>query len=337
MALMDIFADDAFSMVELTAALDKVPYKPQFLGDLGIFEPRPVRTIHISLEKRDNVLALIQTSERGAPLDERPNEKRDIRNFNTVRIAKADALYAHEIQSIRAFGAESELQQVQQELARRMERIRQDVELTHENMRLGAVQGIVTDADGSTIRNWYTDWDISQAAEIDFELDDTSTNVRGKCQEVRRAMERNAKGAMPPGTQVHALCDDVFFDAFIDHARVRDTYLNWAAAEQLRENRAFESFPFAGIIFHNYRGTDDNSTVAVGTDKAKFFPVGAPGVFQVAWSPGESFDVTNTPGLPVYARMIPDRDRNAWIKVEEYSYPLFICTRPEMLQRAKRA
>jgi hypothetical protein len=30
-------------------------------------------------------------------------------------------------------------------------------------------------------------------------------------------------------------------------------------------------------------------------------------------------------------------ERNAWVKVEVYSYPLFICTRPEMLQRAKRA
>ncbi|MDZ3838713.1 MAG: major capsid protein [Rhodospirillales bacterium] len=42
-------------------------------------------------------------------------------------------------------------------------------------------------------------------------------------------------------------------------------------------------------------------------------------------------------GLDLYAMTIPDRERNAWVKVEVYSYPLFICTRPEMLQRAKRA
>ena len=34
---------------------------------------------------------------------------------------------------------------------------------------------------------------------------------------------------------------------------------------------------------------------------------------------------------------IPDRDRNASVRIELYSYPLFICTRPEMLQRAKKA
>ena len=337
MAHMDIFNDDAFSMVELTAALDKVPYKPQFLGELAIFESRPVRTVEVSIEKRDNKLALIQTSERGAPPTPRSNEKRDIRSFQTVRLAHDDTIYAHEIQNIRAFGSESELQQVQQDVARRMEYLRQDVELTHENMRLGAVQGIVTDADGSTLRNWYTEWGIVQAAEIDFELDDTSTNVRGKCQEVIRAMQRNAKGAWLPTTQVHSLCADEFYDALIDHTRVRDTYLNWAAATELRDNQAFRSFPFSGIFFHNYRGTDDNSTVAVASDKAKFFPVGARGAFQVAWSPGESFDFVNTPGRPTYSMMIPDRDRNSWVKVEEYSYPLFICTRPEMLQRGKRA
>lgn len=67
----------------------------------------------------------------------------------------------------------------------------------------------------------------------------------------------------------------------------------------------------------------------------KFFPVGAPGVFQVAYSPAETFDYVNTPGLPVYGMTIPDRDRNAWVRVEQYSYPLHICTRPEMLLRAK--
>jgi hypothetical protein len=34
--------------------------------------------------------------------------------------------------------------------------------------------------------------------------------------------------------------------------------------------------------------------------------------------------------------MVMDDDRQAWVRPELYSYPLHICMRPGMLQRAKR-
>ncbi|MGE0253496.1 MAG: major capsid protein, partial [Alphaproteobacteria bacterium] len=126
---------------------------------------------------------------------------------------------------------------------------------------------------------------------------------------------------------------------------VRSTYQNWAAAAELRQNAEFESFPYGGIVFHNYQGTDDfddagtegTEMFGIPSTKAKFFPVGAPGVFEAAWSPGESFDFANTPGLPMYGMIVRDLQRNQWAQPEVYSYPLFMCTRPAMLQRAKLA
>jgi len=47
-------------------------------------------------------------------------------------------------------------------------------------------------------------------------------------------------------------------------------------------------------------------------------------------------DFVNTLGQPFYALQVPDLSRNAFVDVEVYSYPLPICTRPEMLQSAKR-
>jgi hypothetical protein len=41
-------------------------------------------------------------------------------------------------------------------------------------------------------------------------------------------------------------------------------------------------------------------------------------------------------GLPLYARMIPDRDRDEWVRIEIESNPLPICTRPQVLRSAKR-
>lgn len=337
MASMDVFNSSAFSMTSLSGAVEKIDYVPNLLGTLNIFEPMPVRTRSIFVDRRTTGLTLIPESPLGSPPEEREHDDREAIPLMTRRLAKGFTLYAHEVDGIRAFNGESEMQQVQAEFLRRMASVRQDMEATHELHRLGAVQGILTDADGTTTYSYFTEFGVSQAAEIDFELDDATTNVRAKCQIVIRNMQKAAKGAMGPGVQVHAICGDAFFDALVDHDSVRDTYLNYSAAAALREPTAYTSFNFGGIVFHNYRGTDDGSTIAVNTDKAKFFPVGARDVFKVAYAPAEFAPFVNTPGQPLYAMNIPDRDRQAWTRGEMYSYPLYFCQRPDMLQRAKRA
>jgi len=345
MAHIDVFNQRAFGMVELSGAVQRAPYKPRFLGNLNLFTNKRVRTPLVSIEGKSGVLSLIQTSERGAPLQEGTREKRDMRDFRTARIARGQTLYATELDGIRAFGTESELQSVQNEIADIMDGatgLRAAVELTHENMRLGAVQGIVVDADGSTIYNWFNEFGIAQPDELDFDLDNAapaSGAVRKQCNAVVRAMQRAAAGAWLDGnTYAVGLCGDAFWDDLTAHPEVRATFLNQQQASELRSNvgRAFSSFLYGDILFVNYRGTDDKSTVAVGSDKCKFFPAEAPGAFVSAFSPGEFLPFVNTPGQDVYAMVIIDKDRQAWARPEIYSYPLFICTRPGMLQRAKR-
>lgn len=331
---MDIFNSSAFSMTSLTEAVEKIDYVPGFLGSLGIFEPEPVRTRDVWVEDRDGVLTLIPNSPVGSAPDELVVNKRNATNFLTTRLAKGFTLYAENVQGLRAFGSETELQTVQSEYIRNMARVLDDLELTEEKHRLSALQGILLDADDSVIYNFFTEFNVAQASAISFELDVTTTVVRTICHQVIRNMARLAKGAFTSATSVHALCGDAFYDALIDHPNVTRAYENWAAARSLTENMAFESFPYAGITFHNYRGTDDNSTVAIPTNEAKFFPVGARGFFKVAYAPAEFAPFVNTPGRARYAMNIPDRDRQAWTRGEVYTYPLYMCTRPEALQRA---
>lgn len=336
MATMDIFQSNAFSMVSLTSAFEKVDYKPQLLGSLGLFRPNPVRTRTVAIERRNGVLSLVPTTPVGAPPVELENDKRDIRDVRTVRIAKGDTLYAEEVQNIRAFGSETELMQVQAEIMRRGARIRDDIELTHEHMRLGAIQGTVVDADGVTVlHDWYTTFNIAPPSVVDFELDQTapSSPIRKKCHDLVREMTRAAKGAFGQSTSIHALVGDEFYDKLVMHQEVEKTYLNWAAAADLRQNLAFSAFQYGGITWHNYRGTDDTTTVAVAPDEAHFFPVGASDMFEVAYAPAEFGPFVNTPGRELYALTIPDRDRQAWVRTELYSYPLFICKRPEVLRK----
>lgn len=340
MAGIDIFSDNAFSLIELTAALADVEYQPQMLGSMGIFTSRSVRTEKVSIERKETVLSLVQTSPRGAP--PRPAEqqpKRNIRDFRTSRLAKADHIEASELANIRAFGTESEFVQVQAEVMERMVNIRNDLELTHEHMRLGAIQGIVVDADGSVIYNWFDEWGIPQPAEMTFNFADlVGGKFREKCNQIIRQMQRAAKGAWGPGTRIGALCGDEFYDALIKNAEVREIWLaQQARADALRGDlvQPWMEVEFGGIRWINYRGTDDNSKVAIPSTKVKFFPIGAPEAFLRVQSPGEFFDTINQPGQEYYALTIPDEKRNAFVDVEVYSYPLYVATRPQMLLRGK--
>jgi hypothetical protein len=336
MATMDVFKSSAFSTTSLSGAVQKRNYVPQLLGSLNLFEPMPVRTRAIFVDRIDGGLTLIPTSADGSPPDVLDGEDRDAVSLRTTRLAKRFTLYAHELDGIRAFGSETELMAVQREYMRRMDRINQDMELTHEFHRLGALQGVLLDADGSTvIYDYSTEFNESIPAATSFELDQASTDVPTICRQVSRSMAKSSRGSFTPSTSVHSLAGDSFYDALISHPSVKETYLQQQAANQLREaqGRIFESFRVGGITFHNYRGTDDGSTVAIPTAEAKFFPVGARDVFSVAYSPLEAMDYVNTPGQRVYAMNVPDRDRNMWTKGEIYSYPLYVCSQPRVLRK----
>ena len=340
MANMDVFAADAFSMMSMTAAVDKVGYKPQLLGDLGVFDPVPVMTDKVWIEERGTEPALIQTSRRGAPPVRKGAEQRKVIGVEATRLAEADRVTADQIQGIRAFGQESELQGVVNEVNRRQFLLRRDMELTFENMRLGAVQGIVVDKDDTELFNWPTLLGQTIPAELDFDLDAATPGsgvLRKKCNEIKRSVLRGLKGLGGNQVSIMGLCGDAFWDDFTAHKEVRETFLQWQAAQDLRNlvGNVFSTFRFGEIDYANYRSTDDESTVAIGTDKCKFFPIGA-GIFQTAYAPAETFDFVNTPGQQLYTWLVNDKDRNAWVDVEMYSYPLHVCTMPQALHQGRR-
>lgn len=336
---LDVFNQDAFSAISLSTAVDKIDYVPSFLDSMpGLFEPDSVRTEQIWIEERATGAVVLQTSPRGTPPRSGGGEQRKARAFRTVRVADSSRVWASELQNIRAFGTADQLMSLQIEIARRQLKIKRNFALTWENLKLGAVQGTVVDADGTTvIYNWATELSQTIPAEVNWDLEATtpaSGVVKKACTAAVRSIRRGLKGF--PIAKIVGLCGDAFWDDLIAHNEVRRTYENWAAAADLRNDvgKAWSGFRYGDIEFVNYRGTDDNSTVAIGTTKCKFFPVGS-GIFRWAMSPGESFEFVNTPGQLVYSRIVLDRDRNTWADVEEYSYPLPVCTMPQALYRAK--
>jgi hypothetical protein len=253
-----------------------------------------------------------------------------------VRDKKEDTIWASEIQGIRAFGTESELMQVQAEVATRSQTLRSEAELTFEYHMLNALQGKVLDVDGSTVvYNWYTEFGITPAAEIDFDLDNATPAkgaLRKKCFEVITSMEDDVGGLVPGTLVVEAVCGTNFFRDLTSHPEVIDTYLHAAKANELA-SKPTDVFDWGGIRWRRYRG---GSGVGVNTDKCHLYPTGIDGLFEQYASPPDTFDLVNTPGQEVYYRTIMDRDRNEWVKIELEANPMFVCTRPKVLRQGRR-
>ncbi len=343
MLTMDVFRQDAFSAQNLTAAIDKAGYVPTLLGSIpGLFVPPPLgnpSSKWIFVEERANEPAIIHTSPRGGPPTPGTEDEtsRKVRPFQVPRLARSRRIMASEIAGIRAFGQVTELNTLEVLVQRQQYLMQRDFSLTWENMRLGAVQGATLDADGGTIYNWSTEFQQTLPTEETWTLSPSTDDgsIRTQCSETRRAIIRALKGLGGIGVSIYGLASDSWWDAFMATKEVRSTWQYAMQATKLQENAAWQTFDYGGITFINYRGTDDNSTVAVPDKKVKFFPAGA-GIFQEVYAPAdERFEFVNTPGQQSYSWIVQDMLRNMWADVEMYSYPLYMCTMPQALQQGK--
>lgn len=336
---LDVFNEDAFSAISLTAAVDRYGYVPTALQKIpGLVVPVPVQTTRIFIEERNNAPTIIPVTPRGAPPTREPAspDLRDARSFGTVRFAKAARITAEQLQNMRAFGSTSLMQTLQMQIGRDGLRIKRDFAVTKERMLLALIQGLAIEpASGRTIYNWFTEFDQEAPAAVAFNFAGHPNNdgaIRGFCNGIIRTITRNLKGLGGDEFEIVALCGDGFWDAFTTCAEVKATYLNWTAAADLRNDvgKPWSAFRFGNINWQNYRGTDDNATVAIPNNTAIFFPIKA-GIFQWAMAPAERFEFVNTPGVDLYSWVVMDKDRNSWADIEYMSYPLPVCVQPSAL------
>jgi hypothetical protein len=320
--MIDIFRDDAFSAVSLTDAVLKAPYRPGRIGALGLFRESGMITTTAVIEEKDGALSLIPTGPRGGPASTIGRERRTARSFIASHLERESTILADEVQGVRAFGSESVLEGVQAIVNERLATLRAMHEVTLEYHRVGAIKGLILDADGvTTIYNLFTEFGIvQQTHEIDFSS--ATTNVRNEAIAIQRLAETEL-GAEPI-TGYRAFCGDDFFDALIEHASVV-TSLQYQESRLLRTDlRA--GFEYGGITWENYRGKV-GAIDFFPTGEAFVVPVG-PQIFSTKFAPADFMEAVNTLGLPIYAKMVFDPELNRWAKVHTQSNPLALCLRP---------
>jgi hypothetical protein len=324
------FDNPGFAMASLTAAINLLPNRYGRLEQLGLFPAKPVRTRQIVVEERNGTLNLLPTQPVGGPATLNVRDKRKLRSFVVPHVPLDDVVLPEEVQGVRAFGAETEMESVAAVLAQHLQGMRNKHAITLEHLRMGALKGVILDADGSLLHNLYTEFEIA-AKTVNFALAVEATNVRNKCVEVIGHIEDNLRGEFMTG--VRCLCSPEFFEKLVGHAKVEKAYENYAQGAMLRDD-VRTGFAFGGIVFEEYRGQASNVAGSVvrfiAAGEAHCFPLGTIDTFGTYFAPADFNETVNTLGQPIYAKQEP-RKFERGTDLHTQSNPLPMCHRPGVL------
>lgn len=336
MSGLDVFSGNAFSMQELTASLLERPHVPMRLEQLGIFDARGVRTKKVSVEKKGSALSLVQTTPRGGPAVQGSKVLGQIIDLPTHRLAVDDPIFADEVQDVRSFGSESNLKSLQEEVLERAEQTSNSFVATEEFHRIGAVKGLILDADGSTLINLFTEFGVTAQSEVGLNISAVAAGGLRKAiaQNIIRPIETELGGLSFTG--IHVMASSQFMDDLYAHVDVRDHLKGFPeGARRLESNTVRQILDFGGVVFEEYRG-QVGATKYVADDKAHAFPLGVPGNFLTRYAPPEWFPTVNTVGLPRYVRMMDGDDPETSRILRTQAHVLHICTRPRTLIPLRR-
>ena len=324
--MLDVFNGSAFQTTSLTAAILKIPYQPSRIRELGLFQEQGIRTITAVVEEKDGQLTLIQTSQRGGVGANLGNTKRTVRSFAVPHLEKNTSIYADEVQGIRAFGSETEIQTVQGIVDARLAILRAKHDVTLEHMRVGAIQGLVKDADNATLFDLFDEFDVAQqsAQLTPNSSSDNGNAVRNQVVAAQRLVE--AELGATPITTYRAFCGKDFFDDLRSDLGITQTLRYADPASLLQQEANVRRFSFAGVAWEEYRGSMGGNPF-VPDAEGYLFPEGAP-IFWTYFAPADFIEAVNTMGLPLYAKIVQDDDLNRSVKVHTQCNPLVLCVRP---------
>ena len=136
------FENPAFSMSALTAAINILPNNYGLMDSMGLFPSKPVRFRSVVVEEKNGILTLLPTMPVGSPGTVGKRGKRKLRSFAIPHIPHDDVVLPEEVQGIRAFGSESELQTVASVMAEHLQTMRNKHAITLEHLRMGALKGL---------------------------------------------------------------------------------------------------------------------------------------------------------------------------------------------------
>src|SRR5262245_26649949 len=337
MPMQNIFDNPAFSLSSLTAAVNVIPNQYGRYQQLGLFPESGVRTTTVMVEHQNGVLNLLPTVPRGGPPSVGNVGKRELRAFTIPHIPHNDHVMPEEVQNIRGFGSESEMDALMGVLNEKLMVMSSKHDITRERLMASVLhKGQVLDADNTVLLDYFQAFGISQQSyTIDFDPTNipATNNARQSAATLLRFMQDNLLGETM--TNIRVFCSATFWDAFINDALVKQA---WDLFQDRSWYRQDPLMPFSlwGIEWEEYRGTaTDAALVArpfITAGEAVAIPMGTQNCFKMVYAPADFNETANTLGRRMYAKQREREFERGW-DLHTQSNPLPLCTRPKLLVR----
>lgn len=323
---------DPFSLETLTAAVNAEPYRPGQVSASGLFSEDGVTTVNISVEMRDGKLGLVEPSARGGPGETSGDESRKKIPFIVPHYQRDNSILADEVQGVRAFGSEDEAEQLEDRVVRKAVRDAQDLTMTLEHQRVGALKGIVTSKSGGVLVDLYSAFGIAVPAAVSLELDVESTLVTSLWQDVVYSIE---DALDEPYDGIHVFTGRDFHKWLWQHKSVRETFLYNGGAAVLRQDVP-DTFDFGGATWERYKtgakATADLGVPYIAANEARVAVKGVEDLFITRFAPADYNETVNTRGLPFYSKAIEKRNGKGY-DLETQMNAVSLCTKPQALRK----
>lgn len=328
--------EDDFTIEALTAAINREPFVPGQVGALGLFDEDGVTTTNVKIEERDGRLDLIDPTPRGGPgASLEGDETRRTISFEVDHFEIPDAVMADEIQGVRMFGSDDDLEVVQDRVDRKLARHARSLDAVLEHQRVGAIKGVILAAkSGRVLHDLYTRFDLAVPAPVALGL---GSEVQGLAEKIKGnvvyAIEDELDAAYG---HIHAMCGRDFHDALWGQKEVRETFLADNQGYQLRDG-APDVFRIGKVTFERYRtgkkarGAHNGQAPFIAADQAHAFPVGVPDLFLTRFAPGDWNGLPNTVGLPRYTRLKAMYNDKGY-HLDSQMNAISLCTQPRVLR-----
>ena len=329
--LQNIFTGDAFGAVTLTDEINTFPAVPGLIGGMDLFHDSGVHTTMIQIQEHDEQISLVQTQPRCVPGENNKPNPRRARSFIIPHIPKEDFIQSCELEGVLAGRSDAlTLKTAKSEVSDRMRVMSASLDATEEWHLLGAVNGLILDADGSVIYDLYAEFGVTPLPTVQL---DFSVLINGllkqKLQQTRREQSKVLKSVSPTGYVL--LAGDDLYDGFITSAETQKAYDRWQDGEHLRSGGlAYDSFDYGGVTVVNYEGYV-NGQDFIAPNKGRLIPRGVPGLFRRYYAPADRMRFLATRGVPRYAFTHADPE-DRFVKLSTQTNPLSICTQPRALR-----
>lgn len=338
-----------FTAWQLSDAVNRIPNNYGLLQALNLFPSMGSISTIIEVVIEDGTIRVLPAKERGASSTPGDRGNRKAIFIEVPHFPSEDLITPRDIQNMITIVAQSRTPRtLADEMAKRLFTIRAKHSITREWVRFGALKGLITDGNGTTLLDLYAAFGITKV-QVDFVLGTAGTDIIDKCTQVRTSIAKNLKGETMNAIEV--IVSTSFFNKLIQHAKVEKFWVNWSGAQALAQpayapgtgpidrngqpTMLGRSFVFQNILWREYSGEAPigkarTSTPFVADGYGVAYPAGTMSTFETWDAPPNDIRFVNQPGqeIAISPKIL---DHGEGVELKSQSNCLAICKRPEVL------